>query len=370
MHVRAIAAQAADLLLSHPWKFWFWGDSAGFEGLLDASELTGQDKFFGFVYGAFKGWLASKRHQGEFDYTAPGVALLRVYEKTGDTALLDAARKHAEYMAGFRQTDSGAYMRYENAAIELPPVLPEDHPDSEIAQAMADRVTDGGPCIFVDSMHFDGPFFAKLFQMTGENRHRQLALSNVLSQIELLYDRRHELFHHFWIERTKAPNGVLWGRGNCWALLGLVETLTYLPPEDSGVRPLRDVLGRTLAKMAQLQDRQGGWHTVLNDRSSYIETSIAAFMVQILAISIEQNWIDPAAYLPVVESAMAFLREHIRADGVLEGVSYETFPSTRVEHYRLMPRGAMVPWGQGPLLSALLAYTRLQSSPELASQLT
>ena len=65
---------------------------------------------------------------------------------------------------------------------------------------------------------------------------------------------------------------------------------------------------------------------------------------------------------PVVESAMRFLLENVRPDGLLDGVSYETFPSTSVEHYRRMPRGGMVPWGQGPLLAALWWYARLQNT--------
>jgi unsaturated rhamnogalacturonyl hydrolase len=370
MHLPSVAVQAADLLLSYPWKFWFWGDSVGFEGLLDASELTGQDKYLAFVYGALKGWLVRERFRSEFDYTAAGVALLRVYEKTGDEALLAAARRHAEYMAAFRQTDSGAYVRYENAAIELPPELPTDHPESHPAQPMADQVRNGGPCVFVDSMHFDGPFFAKLYQVTGEERYRQLALSNISSQIELLYDPSSELLHHFWMERTKTRNGVLWGRGNCWGLLGLVETLEYLPADDSEAQPLRDVLSKSVAKMARLQDPRGGWHTVLNDAGSYVETSIAAFMVHVLSRSIDRNWVEASLYCPVMESAMSFVLDRVRPDGLLEGVSFETFPSTRAEHYRRMPRGAMVPWGQGPLLSALWAYTRLQRSRELTGKIS
>ena len=119
-----LAAKAAGLLLAHPWKVWFWGDSIGVEGLLDASDLTGNPAYSQFAYGLLKGWLGREQHRGKFDYTAPGVALLRVYEMTSDPALLAAAYRHAEYMRSFRKTAAQAYMRYEDAAIELPPELP------------------------------------------------------------------------------------------------------------------------------------------------------------------------------------------------------------------------------------------------------
>jgi len=144
-----------------------------------------------------------------------------------------------------------------------------------------------------------------------------------------------------------------------------LDTLENLPPSDPGAGEIREVMCRVLGRMAELQDPGGGWHTVLDDPGSYIETSIAAFMICAMSRALLHSWISPVRYLPVVEAAMAFLCEHIRPDGVLEGVSYETFPSTRVEHYRRMPRGGVVPWGQGPLLSALWAYTRLRHSLEL-----
>ncbi len=360
--IRGIAAKAAATLLSHPWKVWFWGDSIGLEGLLNATELTGDAQYRGFVYGLFKAWIAREKFRSEFDYTAAGVALLQLYEQTRDEALLAAAERHAAYMAGFRKTDTGAAIRYENAAFELPPELPADHPDFKTWRELAESVKSGGPCIFVDSMHFDAPFYAALYRVTEKDEYRQLAVETALSQIHLLYDPGDGLFHHFWIERTHRRNGVAWGRGNGWGLLGLVDTLENLPASDPGAQEIRATLCRVIKKIADLQDSGGGWHTVLNDPTSYIETSVAAFMINVMSRAVMHSWISGDTYLPVVEKAWAFLMEHIRHDGVLDGVSYETFPSTRVEHYRRMPRGGVLPWGQGPLLCALWAHVRLQHS--------
>lgn len=358
--LQTVSAHAASQLLNHRWKLWFWGDSIGLEGLLDASELTGDQRYRGFVYGLLKGWLAREQFRSEFDYTAPGVALLRVYEKTHDIVLLEAARRHARYMAAFRRTQAEAFLRYENAAIELAPELPPDHPDSERAAAMAAQVSNGGPCVFVDSVHFDGPFFSKLFQVTGEEEYRRLALENILPQIELLFDPAENLFHHFWIEKTRSPNGVLWGRGNGWGILGLVHTLEHLPPDDVGSQAILNIFQKQSLRLLQLQESNGGWHTVLNDHSSYIETSIAAFMVDAFSHGMRRGWLEQSQFAPVVESALAFVLENTHEDGLLTGVSYETFPSTRVEHYRRMPRNAMVPWGQGPLLTALKSYAQMK----------
>ena len=357
--LRVLALQAADILVPYSWKVWFWGDSIGLEGLLDASELTGNPKFSGFVHGLLKGWLAREAHRSEFDYTAPGVALLRVYEATKDARLLEAALRHAEYLAGFRKTANGAFVRYEDSAIELSPELPEDHPDFHSTEGRSETAADGGPCVFVDCVHFDGPFFAKLYQVTGRDEFRKLALENILPQIDLLFDPPENLFHHFWMESKRSKNGVLWGRGNGWGLLGLLHTLEYLPKDDAGAITILDVLGRVSGRLAELQDASGGWHTVLDDPTSYIETSIAAFVVDGFCTGVRHGWLDEIKFRPVIETAMAYLLSNVESCGLLSGVSYETFPSTRAEHYRRMPRGAMVPWGQGPLLTALQSYSRL-----------
>ena len=353
--LKEVAARAARRLMSYPWKVWFWGDSIGLEGLLDASEFLGSREYESFVYGMVKDWMARRQPAGRWDYTAPGVSILRLDERLPDPALLSLAWEHAEYLAGFRRTEEGAFVRYADADFDLPPELPSDHPDAKLAEKLQARARKAGPCIFVDNMHFDGPFYAGLCRLTGDDRWRQLALDNIFPSIDLLFDEEHSLFHHFWIEERKRPNGVLWGRGQGWALLGIVHTLEALDPDDPAVPRLREVLERHSRALAEAQDPSGHWHTVVTDPASYLETSVAAFVVDGFSRAIRHGWIEEA-YRPTVDRAFEALLEAVKADGTLDGVSYETYPSLSADHYKTMPRGAMVPWGQGPLLAAIRSY--------------
>lgn len=351
------ASRVAHRLLSFPWKVWFWGDSIGFEGLLDAGELCQDPSYMAYAHGIFKGWLAREQCRSPFDYNAPGVALLRVYESTGDRSLLEGARRHAAYLNHFRKTLHGAFVRYENAAIELPPELPPDHPRAGCEGARP--VRDGGPCVFVDSIHFDGPFFARFYRLTGDRTYRDMAVENILPQIQLLWDPEQRLFHHFWMEHSAERNGVLWGRGNGWGLLGVAMTLEELGTNDAASLSLSEVLRESLDRLLGLQDASGAWHTVLDDAESYLETSTAAFFADVMARAICLGLVEAARFQAPLEKALQYALSRTREDGLVDGVSYETFPSTRREYYRQMPVGALAPWGQGPLLTALHSYARM-----------
>jgi unsaturated rhamnogalacturonyl hydrolase len=239
--------------------------------------------------------------------------------------------------------------------------LQAGHPqynDRQEVRRRALAVENAGPCVFVDSVHFHGPFLAALHAATGEERYLQQAEQVIGPQVELLWDEKERLFHHFWIEREDRRNGVLWARGNGWGMLGIVHTLEHLPPVRPLVKRLKNILSAQASRLAELQDESGDWHTVLDDTGAYLESSMAAFVVDGLCRSIRHGWLDEK-YLPVVRRAWRRLLTHVRRDGLLEGVSFETFPSTRAEHYRTMPVGAMVPWGQGPLLCAIRSYLQL-----------
>lgn len=170
-----VCRRAADLLMGCPWKLWFWGDSIGLEGLLDASELTGDGKYAAYVYGIFKGWIPKMRYRSKFEHTAPGAALVKSYVLSRDPFLLDAARDLADYLDSFRRTKTGCPIHYEDVVFDLPPELPSA-PRRSLEQrrkSFAASSTASEPCVFVDSIHFQGPFLAALYSLTGEGRYRE-----------------------------------------------------------------------------------------------------------------------------------------------------------------------------------------------------
>ncbi len=354
-NLKDVTRRVADRLLDHDWKMWFWGDSTGVEGLLDASEILGDPKYRHFVYGLLKGWIGRDIENRAWEYTAPGIALLRVYEALGDPALLRKALSHANYLAGFRQTTEGAYVRYHNAHFDRPPKIPSEKAEPDNDSENLRGLVDGGPCIFVDNMHFDGPFYVRLYRNTNESHHRDLALKNILSSIGVLFDEKADLFYHFWIEAEKRPNGIFWGRGQIWAILGIVQTLSGLPEDDTNRSKLLGVLQRLAKRLIETQDPSGHWHTVIDNPSTYLETSIAAGVTAAFYTALQHGFLDEQV-IPTADKALEAALSKVLPDGLVDGVSYETYPSLRTEHYARMPRGARVPWGQGPLLTAIAAY--------------
>lgn len=53
-YLQTVATKAASLLLPFSWRVGLWGNSVGFEGLLDTSDLTGSETYSGFIYASKK----------------------------------------------------------------------------------------------------------------------------------------------------------------------------------------------------------------------------------------------------------------------------------------------------------------------------
>lgn len=53
---------------------------------------------------------------------------------------------------------------------------------------------------------------------------------------------------------------------------------------------------------------------------------------------------------------------NLDADGNLQGVSAAVYAALVQEHYWHVPRGYIVPWGQGPVLTAVLARQKVDEA--------
>ncbi len=168
--------------------------------------------------------------------------------------------------------------------------------------------------IWVDCLHTDGPGL----MLAG---HPQAAAEAV----QLGCDRmQHDsgLFSHGFDMSTGKANAVHWGRGQGWALHGLSAV------GSPNTARLLEALAR--------HEEDGSWHTIVDDPASPMEHSLSALV---------------AAAVPDTPMGQRALRAALAALDSSGGLPVSS--ATPVGSYLDRETGVF-PWGQGPLLLALL----------------
>ncbi|MFV0252985.1 MAG: glycoside hydrolase family 88 protein [Beutenbergiaceae bacterium] len=352
----AVVRIVADALIQLQFKTWDFGDSVAFEALLAASAGLGDARWERFAHGWGRAWATRSRPFARLDCTVPGRALTLIAERHDDEQLLAELSALAGYLRE-RRTLDGVYETWDASPLLTP------YGDAGAGARDLRLLADPPAGVFVDCLHFDPPFFAALGRVAGDGELVDDALRQALGYLRLL-QREDGLFDHFALRSETESFGPGWGRGQGWAALGLLETIIELRTRresggdgrfDAGEAALAGAVARQLERMAALQRADGHWEVVVDRPGSGDEYSTAGFMAHAMHEAVRLGIGDVAVLTASARSARTAILRSLDADGQLREVSAAVYASTVPDHYLAVPRGYVVPWGQGPALLALLA---------------
>lgn len=336
--MRAVATRA----MEYPFKYratgaWGFGEDICLRALLEYGELVGDDEPLRFVAGLVRPW-CEERASGpalpNADHVAPGIVLLDLHRSTRDEVYLAAALELGELYRSFTEVDG----------------VPVHRPDLAGLDTL----------IWVDCIALDAPFLARLSRVTGDEGWLELGLRTLQAYSGVLLDRAHGLFRHGYDVVRKRQSPCLWGRGNGWALHGLVDTLEELPTGHAARAGLLGLLRAQVSTLVALQASGGLWHTILNDEEAPLESSTAAFYASGVSKALRLGLLEASSELEaMVDLATKAARVATDADGRLP-ISYAT-PVGEPATYINAPSGVF-PWGQGPLLLTLIETHRRQDA--------
>jgi unsaturated rhamnogalacturonyl hydrolase len=329
-----------------PYRAWFFGDSVAFEAMIAASDALADERYASFARGFARAWATHREPFCRDDCTAPGLAMVDLSVRTDDALLLEAALALADYLAE-RPKLYGVFETFVHSPLQHP------YGPGRLSSDGVSLLARKPAGVFVDCLHFDPPFFVALGKALGERRFTDLGLEQALSYVELLQGSD-GLFRHFFLEGETRPFGTGWGRGQGWALSGLLDVLERVPADDEGWAPLAQSAGRVVEAMVNCQRPDGHWSAVVHDPESGVESSTAAFMAWDFVRAAKLGLAGDAAQASAARALDAAL-SWTGPDGVLRGVSAAVNACTEETHYAHVPRGFVVPWGQGPLALALTA---------------
>jgi rhamnogalacturonyl hydrolase YesR len=321
--LRCAAERVARVAASLQYEYWFFGEALAFDGLVLAADAAGREELAASAAMLLRSWLTRLRATpaGRSDAFAPLRTLIHLHAHDPAAGYLEAARKVADY------------------AISQP-----DHRGAILHELRGYP----RPMVFVDYLYYVGPYLGLLAQELGEPAYLEAAVRQTIGHIEALRDERTGLFNHV-SDPHEEPYSIAWGRGNGWAMLGLVDTLQVLPADCPGRSEILEVFSSQLAQSFALQSRCGNWHTILDDPDSPLEPSIAAFFVasglkaQRLGLV---RGVDEALHL-----AWCAVLRNLSSNGEY-ATSMTEWPNRERSAYYRRPLGVN-PWGQGCFLRAV-----------------
>lgn len=161
-----------------------------------------------------------------------------------------------------------------------------------------------------------------------------------------------------YLGRLQRPNGLffhaedvpfVWGRGCGWMAAAMPMILKYLPDDSPQREPILSAYRKTMATLLAHQRASGLWGQIVDDGSSWEETSGSAMFAYAFNEGAKHGWIDRATYSAAARKAYDALVAKLDAEGNLADVCTGTGAFNSREHYLNRPRVNGDPHGQAAL---------------------
>lgn len=180
-----------------------------------------------------------------------------------------------------------------------------------------------GKGLMTDDPYMTVPFLLREWRFSGEAKHLDAAIAQILGTHARVFDTEVGLLRHLWDLKTSAPGGHFWGRGNGWTVMAHVDLLAELPKDHPQRGAVLSAFVRHMEGMRRCQDPAGGWHQVLTVPTSWIETSATGMITYGIARGVNEGWLDRSFAIDAKKGWTA-LQSKVLPDGDLIDVCGST----------------------------------------------
>ncbi|MGM7723148.1 glycoside hydrolase family 88/105 protein [Metabacillus sp. Hm71] len=312
---------------------WDWPGGVAFYGVAEAYEATEQQEYIDLLKSWVDEWLEDGLPKLSINGVSIGHALITLYKVTEDEKYLDVIKDMADYL----QNDAprfadGIFQHTVNSAKD---VFPEQ--------------------AWVDTMMMAGLFLVRVGKLLNREDYFEDGLKQYHGHEDFLQDPVTNLYYHGWDHLAKNHmSSIYWTRGNGWAALTMAKALELVEVQHPSYMIIDCSLRDQLSALVRLQDESGLWHTIVNDPSSYLESSGSAAIAA--ALLTRGN-----LYNKYIQKSIHGIQQVIEEDGKVSMVSAGTAVMRDADGYKNVPYKRIQVWGQGlalVFLSGLLKASK------------
>lgn len=173
--------------------------------------------------------------------------------------------------------------------------------------------------LWVDDMFMITALQAQAWLATGNEKYIERTAEEMVLYLDRL-QRDNGLFYH----APSAP--FFWGRGNGWFAVGMAEVLRMLPESeryDTYRVRIMEGYKKMMEGLVRYQIYDGMWGQLIDNMSSWRETSGTAMFTYAMITGVKKGWLDEKKYGAAARKAwlalLTYLDENYNLRNVCEG---------------------------------------------------
>lgn len=315
---------------------WDWPQGVGLYGLEKLQRVLGDQSYDKYLGAWFEKRIAEGLPSKNVNTTAPYIVMLDYALRTHHEPYLRMCRERGEFLMNeLPKTKEGGFQHVTTSL--------EDKNDVQLNEGQ----------LWVDTLFMAVIFLGKAGVALNEAAWVDEAVHQILIHIKYLYEVKTGLMYHGWsFLRNDHFGGTFWLRGNSWFTYGMLELLNILGDRmDAGTRLfIRQTFEAQVDALLRHQHASGLWHTVIDDDSTYLETSGSAAVCAALYQGMYTGVLKEEKVLKPAQRALEAVMAEIDENGLVGNVSGGTAVGLDAQHYQNIPK---VPIGYGQSLTAI-----------------
>lgn len=229
------------------------------------------------------------------------------------------------------------------------------------------RLNDGTLCrpepekwtVWADDLFMSVPLFVKAAKINHNRKYINDAVKQVANFNKYLFDAERGLYKHAWFSKSNEKSKIFWGRANGWVVWATSELLANMSKNHSRYKQIKKIFIDHLNGLIKYQSESGMWHQILDDKSSFEETSCTSMFIVGLSRAIVDGMIDKKYYANVMNAWKA-LQNNISKDGIVKDICCGTGIGYSTEFYKTRDRYYNDPRGLGAVIISAIEVSKLQ----------
>lgn len=202
---------------------------------------------------------------------------------------------------------------------------------------------------WIDDMYMIPALQAQAFRVTKNPVYLDRAAMTMSAYFDRLQKENGLFFHG-----ENSP--FFWGRGNGWMAAGAADLLGVLPENHPHRTRILKGYRTMMSALLKFQNPEGLWSQLIDQPSSWTETSGSAMFTYAMILGSKRGWLDAATYGPAARKAWLALTDHLDEQANLRDVCVGTNKGFDEPYYLNRPRIAGDLHGQAPMLWCVEAW--------------